>query len=209
MPNGKPLDHAYTDIVVHGTNVFGEEIDSTVRRLARSLDEQGRKRLGDLIGHFDTNLADRKDAHKRKELMSKLENFEKRQAGEPRSISMSFAEKQLGHKLLSTLHLNVRERASLPRGSVGLSALVEALDEVLERSNWFPSPMLPGHDIGDGAVIERRGTEIWVHEQHEIGVARFGRIESTRADDVASAIRAYVRAHGGSPIDGVEIDWSR
>ncbi len=78
MPNGKPLDHAYTDIVVHGMNVFGEEIDSTVRRLAQSLDEQGRKRLGDLIGHYDTNLADRKDADKRKELMSKLENFEKR-----------------------------------------------------------------------------------------------------------------------------------
>lgn len=91
----------------------------------------------------------------------------------------------------------------------GLNALVKAVDEVLERSNWFPSPMLPGRDIGEGAVIERRGTEIWAHQQHEIGVARFGRMESTRADDVASAIRALVRAHGGSPIDGVEIDWPR
>jgi hypothetical protein len=122
---------------------------------------------------------------------------------------MSSTERQLGLKLLTTLHLNVPERASLPYGSVGLSALVEAVTEVLERSNWFPSVMRPGQVIGEGAVIERRGNEIWVHEQHEIGVARFGPIQSTRANDVESAIRAFVQALGSSPVDGVVIDWSR
>ena len=122
---------------------------------------------------------------------------------------MSSTERQLGLKLLATLHLNVPERASLPYGSVGLSALVLAVDEILEQSNWFPKPMLPGQDIGGSAAIERRGNEIWVHEQHEISVAGFGPVNSTQANDVASAIRAFVQAQGGSPIDGVEIDWSR
>jgi hypothetical protein len=76
MPNGKPLDHAYTDIVVHRMDVFGEEIDSTVRRLAESLDEHGRKRLSHLIGAYDKRLSDRTDTDQRKELMSKLSALE-------------------------------------------------------------------------------------------------------------------------------------
>ena len=76
MPNGKPLYHAYTDIVVHCMDVFGEEIDSTVRRLAQSLDEHGRRRLADLIGDYDKDLSDRTDTDKRKELASKLNALE-------------------------------------------------------------------------------------------------------------------------------------
>jgi len=33
MPNGKPGDHPYTDIVIHNWEVFGEEIDGLVREL--------------------------------------------------------------------------------------------------------------------------------------------------------------------------------
>ena len=36
MPNGKPGDHPYTDIVTHGANRFGEPLDSLVRELART-----------------------------------------------------------------------------------------------------------------------------------------------------------------------------
>ena len=36
MPNGKPGDHPYTDIVVHGSSSeFGEEISALVREMAR------------------------------------------------------------------------------------------------------------------------------------------------------------------------------
>ena len=35
MANGKPLDMAYTDIVVHGMNVFGDEIDDLIRKIHR------------------------------------------------------------------------------------------------------------------------------------------------------------------------------
>jgi hypothetical protein len=33
MPNGKPGDHPYTDIVIHKWKVFGDEIDNLVREL--------------------------------------------------------------------------------------------------------------------------------------------------------------------------------
>lgn len=31
MPNGKPGDHPYTDIVIHGDSIFGPEIDGLIR----------------------------------------------------------------------------------------------------------------------------------------------------------------------------------
>lgn len=33
MPNGKPGDHALTDILVHGFTVFGAELDGLVREI--------------------------------------------------------------------------------------------------------------------------------------------------------------------------------
>jgi hypothetical protein len=35
MPNGNPGDHPYTDIVIHGMEVFGDEIDDLVREIDR------------------------------------------------------------------------------------------------------------------------------------------------------------------------------
>jgi hypothetical protein len=36
MPNGKPGDHPYTDIVAHGAARFGEPLDGLVRELSRT-----------------------------------------------------------------------------------------------------------------------------------------------------------------------------
>jgi len=33
MPNGKPGDHPYTDITIHGQDVFGLGIDAKIRRI--------------------------------------------------------------------------------------------------------------------------------------------------------------------------------
>jgi len=116
-------------------------------------------------------------------------------------------ESQLSLKLLAKFHLSVPERRSLPAGRVRASVLASAVQEVLDQNGWFPFSLKPGRDLGEGAVIESRGEELWVHEQHEVGVTRFGPIWSFRVPDLHSAIKAYVSANGGSPIDGVEIDW--
>ncbi len=120
---------------------------------------------------------------------------------------MDQSEKELCHKLLATRHLSVAERQALPNGRARFSVLVVAVRQALSESNWFPFALEPDRDIGDGVVLESRDGEFWVHEQHEVGVMRFSPIRSFVVSDVSDAVRAYVDANGGAPIDGVEIDW--
>ena len=49
MPNGKPGDHPYTDIVVHGRNVYSPRAAALVRELVELMDEKGRHDLADLL----------------------------------------------------------------------------------------------------------------------------------------------------------------
>ena|ERR1700738_3410598 len=114
----------------------------------------------------------------------------------------------LGVKLLSTFHLNVPERRTLPTEGVPFSEIVNAVEAQLAKDGWFPKRLESGQSIGEGATIELRGHEIWLHEQHEIGVGRYSEIGSRRMSSVGDAIKAFVQAVGGSPIDGVPIDWS-
>jgi hypothetical protein len=113
----------------------------------------------------------------------------------------------LALELLETLHLSVPERGTVPRGGIPFSTVVAAVSARLEATSWFPKAIDPGRDFGEGARIERRGTELWVHEQHESGVGRFGPIQSRRVASIQEAVRRYIEANHGSPIDGVKIDW--
>ncbi len=63
MPNGKPGDHPYTDIVTHGLEVFTEEVDALVRELARHprLDDVDRE-LRELLYATQAPAAVRDDA---------------------------------------------------------------------------------------------------------------------------------------------------
>ena len=124
-----------------------------------------------------------------------------------RTHTMDQSEQELCRKLLATLHLNVAERRALPKGRARFSVLVAAVEHVLSEFSWFPFVLERGAEIGDGAVIECRDGEIWVHEQHEVGVMRYSPIRSFVVSDASDAVRAYVEANGGAPIDGVDIDW--
>lgn len=114
----------------------------------------------------------------------------------------------LALKLLETLHLSVPERRTLPHSGIPFSALVAAVSGRLDDVSWFPAAIDAGSAIGEGARIERRGSELWVHEQHESGVGRFGPIQSRRVASIQEAVRGYIEANHGSPIEGVHIDWA-
>ncbi|MFP4597633.1 MAG: hypothetical protein ACLFVJ_05245 [Persicimonas sp.] len=45
MPNGKPGDHPYTDIVVHGHDFYTDDIDELIRKIAK---HGGHKALSDI-----------------------------------------------------------------------------------------------------------------------------------------------------------------
>jgi len=117
-------------------------------------------------------------------------------------------EKALCLKLLSKLHLSVPERQALPNQRARFSVIVRAVRESLESTGFFPFRYEPGSTIGEGAVIESRDGDLWVHEQHECGVGRYGEVESHVVPSIEAAVRAYINIHGGSPIDGVEIDFN-
>jgi hypothetical protein len=45
MPNGKPGDNPFTDIVIHGRSVYSKTADDLIRRIARIAGQQERNRL--------------------------------------------------------------------------------------------------------------------------------------------------------------------
>jgi hypothetical protein len=114
---------------------------------------------------------------------------------------------QLGLKLLSSFHLSVPERGEIPPSGLPASVLVAGVSGVLESDGWFPQPLRPD-SMWTGALLERRGSDLWVHERHESGVGRLGPVRSESVGSVLEAIRRYVAANGGTSIDGVVIDWN-
>jgi hypothetical protein len=115
--------------------------------------------------------------------------------------------KLLGLKLLETLHLSVPERQQLPSSGLPFSSLVAGIRERLSRAGWFPEPRPTDEEFWTGARIELRGTELWVHERHEIGVMRVGPVQSSPAYSVEDAARRFIKVLGGEPIDGVHVDF--
>lgn len=49
MPNGKPGDHPYTDIVAHNVTVYSRLSADLVREIARLGDDKTCRALGDLL----------------------------------------------------------------------------------------------------------------------------------------------------------------
>jgi hypothetical protein len=55
MPNGKPGDHPYTDIVLHRQDIYSPRAASLVREIAKLTDDRGRDQLANLlITEYDT-----------------------------------------------------------------------------------------------------------------------------------------------------------
>jgi len=121
------------------------------------------------------------------------------------TLDLTDRECELASKLLQTFHLSVSERQELPSGTMRLSALVAAARSELARERYLPSRLRPASDF-DGIVLEFRDDSYWIHERHESGIGRFGPTASRSAKDLRDAVRAYIRVHGGSSIDGVPID---
>jgi len=108
--------------------------------------------------------------------------------------------RELALELLSTLHLNVPERNSLPSKGIPFSSLVDTVESQISNGRWFPAPLSGSPPIGGGARIEVRGREIWLHEQHDIGVGRYSDIASRRMSSLSDAVKAFVLANAGQSI---------
>ena len=57
MPNGSPGDHPYTDIVVHGMDVYSAHASALIREIAKLADERTRRGvLDDLFRKYNRML---------------------------------------------------------------------------------------------------------------------------------------------------------
>lgn len=49
MPNGKPGDHPYTDIVIHGRDIYSGNASKLVREIAEIASDSDRRKLAELL----------------------------------------------------------------------------------------------------------------------------------------------------------------
>jgi hypothetical protein len=115
---------------------------------------------------------------------------------------------QICRKLLETQHVNAEERRDLGGERIPFSSLLATMQLALDEVAFMPAFLRPDHEF-EGVVIEQRADRTYVvHECHEIGVGRYSPVKSRVAKDLSDALRAYVRANGGTAIDGVPINFA-
>lgn len=81
MPNGKVGDDPYTDIVVHGREVYSLRADALVREVAALADDRTQRELaGRLMGEF--NERHNPDVQKLERVLTEIRDRLKREAQE-------------------------------------------------------------------------------------------------------------------------------
>ena len=78
MPNGKPGDHPYTDIVLHGLSVYTPAIDALVREIANL---GGRDEISDML-LLESNEYSRPDVAKLERVLTEIRDRRARDARE-------------------------------------------------------------------------------------------------------------------------------
>ena len=87
----------------------------------------------------------------------------------------------------------VRPGQHLRDVTIPLSVIRDVARSSLETNVFFPPDMRPG-ELGDGAVIERRGPyRFLVHESFEIGQMRFSDLRSRAYFTLGGAVRRYLK----------------
>lgn len=87
----------------------------------------------------------------------------------------------------------VRPGQQVRNVTVPLSVILEVACRSLEENAFFPPDLRPV-ELGDGAVIERRGRyRFLVHERFEIGQMRFSDVRSHACFTLRGAMRRYLR----------------
>ena len=79
MPNGKVGDHPYTDIVIHGRDVYSAKADALVREIAGLADEPTRRALQARL-LFEFNEFRSPDVAKLEGILTELRDQLKREA---------------------------------------------------------------------------------------------------------------------------------
>jgi hypothetical protein len=71
MPNGKPGDHPYTDIVTYGRDVYSPRAAGLVREIAKLSDDKAQRKLADLL-YSEYNEYSRPDVGKLEAVLTEM-----------------------------------------------------------------------------------------------------------------------------------------
>jgi S-adenosylmethionine hydrolase len=81
MPNGKPGDHPFTDIVIHGRDVYSPRAANLVREIVKLCDDKGRRELADLL-FFEYDELANPDVKKLEAVLTEMRDRAVKEAGE-------------------------------------------------------------------------------------------------------------------------------
>ena len=79
MANGKPGDHPYTDIMIHGRDVYSKRATALVREIASLVDEKTARQLADLL-YSEYNEFLKPDVAKLERVLTEMRDDAKRDA---------------------------------------------------------------------------------------------------------------------------------
>lgn len=125
----------------------------------------------------------------------------------PHSDGGHFTEQQLIRKLVTTWHLSVSERRTLPKQKARASLACQAIVDVLQENGWFPPDWRPDQAY-DGGLIERRPDGTYdIYWKAEGAIMRFKSLSVDHYAIAHDAARDWLRRTFPRDIDGVELDW--
>ena len=81
MPNGKPGDHPYTDIVIHGRDVYSPRAAALIREIAGLVDDKARRKLADML-FLEYNDFGTPDLAKLEQVLTEMRDQAKRAAAQ-------------------------------------------------------------------------------------------------------------------------------
>ena len=113
----------------------------------------------------------------------------------------------LAQRFMQGLHHEFQDHR-LRNSRIPLSTIMDIIRNALDRSRFFP-PGSSLSDLGDGALIERRGRHRFaVHERFETGQLRFSEISTHRYFSLRRATVRFLRHYAPLfRVDGVQIGW--
>ena len=118
---------------------------------------------------------------------------------------------ELIEKLVTTMHLNVPERAALSTHSVRYSEVAAVVSRILKETGYFPPnarPWQEGNVVHEGAILEklsRGGFRLTLQRSHPIAPKVLAEKKESDFDDVGAAIKAFIQAEWPKGIDGIAI----
>jgi hypothetical protein len=116
----------------------------------------------------------------------------------------------LVEKLVTTMHLNVPERAILSN-SVRYSEVTKVVARVLAETSYFPPnarPWQEGAVVHEGAILQKLpggGFRLTLQRSHSIAPTVLADKKESDFRHASAAIKAFIRAEWPKGIDGVPI----